>query len=85
MEREKVYSILDGERAYQNTVRKDNENETRQDEEKSVADFILYMEYTLNKAKEAIYTLNEEEALSLIRKATALGVATGEAFGFPER
>lgn len=84
MEREKVYSILDGERAYQNTVRKDNENETRQDEEKPVADFILYMDHTLNKAKDAIYTL-DEEALSLIRKVTALGVATGEAFGFPER
>ena len=43
------------------------------------------MEYTLNKAKTAIYKLNEIEALASIRKVTALGVATGEAFGFPER
>jgi len=85
MKRKKVYSILNAERTYQDTVRKENENETRKDEDKSVADFILYMDYTLNKAKDAIYTLNETEALALVRKVTALGVATGEAFGFPER
>ena len=85
MERNEVYRILDGEREYQDTSRVVNENETREDQEKSVADFILYMDYTLNKAKTAIYTLNETEALALVRKVTALGVAAGEAFGFPER
>jgi len=85
MERKEVYRIIDGERDYQNTVRKANENETREDQDKCLSDFILYMEYTLNKAKTAIYTLNETEALALIRKVTALGVATGETFGFPER
>jgi len=85
MERKEVYRIIDGERDYQNTVRKANENETREDQDKCLSDFILNMEYTLNKAKTAIYTLNETEALALIRKVTALGVATGETFGFPER
>lgn len=85
MERKEVYRIIDNERKYQDTVRRRNENETRKDDQKSVADFILYMEHTLNKAKTAIYTLNETEALALIRKITALGVAAGESFGFPER
>lgn len=85
MERKEVYRIIDGERDYQNTVRKANEKDTREDDEKSIADFIIYMEHTLEKAKTAIYTLDDDEALSLIRKITALGVATGESFGFPER
>lgn len=85
MEKQEVYRILDNERWYQDTVRKENKNETRDDAEKSVSEFILYMEYTLDKAKKAIYMLNEAEALALIRKTTALGIATGEAFGFPER
>jgi len=85
MERQEVYRILDGERDYQNTVRKENEKDTREDYEKSIADFVIYMEHTLNKAKTSIYTLDDEEALAMIRKVTALGVAAGESFGFPER
>lgn len=85
MKREEIYKIIDGERLYQDTIRKQNENETREDNEKSLSDFILYMDYTLNKAKTAIYTLNEDEAKALIRKVIALGVAAGESFGLPER
>lgn len=85
MERKEIYRIVDGERDYQDTIRKENENETREDNEKCLSDFILYMDHTLNKAKTAIYTLNDEEAKHMIRKVIALGVACGESFGLPER
>jgi len=85
MERTEVYRRLDNERQYQDTIRKENERETRNDNEKSVAEFILYMENKLNEAKDRIYNLNQECALDSLRKVTALGIAAGEAFGFPER
>ncbi len=81
MERKEVYELIDGEREYQNTVRKENEQETREDEEKSVADFILYMENKLAEAKHHIYYLSNEAAMDSIRKVTGLGVAAMEAFG----
>jgi hypothetical protein len=85
MKREDVYSVLDTERNYQDTIRKKNENETRNDDEKTIAEFILYMENKLNEAKENIYYLNNDAAMSSIRKVTALGVAAMEAFGVKSR
>lgn len=85
MERKEVYRIIDGEREYQDTIRRDNENETRDDKEKSVADFMLYMKEHLRRAEHNHYYLNEANALAEIRKVVALGVAAGEAFGLPER
>ena len=81
MKRKKVYKLLDGEREYQDTVRKENEKETREDSEKSVADFILYMENKLDEAKHHVYYLSNEAAMDSIRKVTGLGVAAMEAFG----
>ena len=83
MDRKEIYRIIDGEREYQDTIRKNNENETREDEEKCVADFILYMEAQMNNAKDAHYKLQDPR--EFIRKVIALGVACGEAFGLPER
>ena len=74
MKRQYVYQLIDGERNYQNTRWNDKTN----DEDKSIAEFIIYMEHTLNKAKNAIYELDEESALDHIRKTTALGVAIME-------
>jgi len=85
MERHEVYGLIEDERYYQDHARKDNERETRSDSEKSVADFILYIEHTLNRAKLAIYQLDELEAMANIRKLTALGVAAMETHETPPR
>jgi hypothetical protein len=43
------------------------------------------MEHHLNKAKNSVYYLNQNEALAEIRKVTALGVRTMEIHGCPSR
>lgn len=88
MERKMVYERIDAERDYQDS--KWNERDQRKlgflpDEEKSVAEWILYMEHHLNKAKNSVYYLNQTEALAEIRKVTALGVRTLEIHGCPSR
>jgi len=85
MERKKVYAMIDDERKYQDTIRRQNEKETREDHEKSVAEFLLYIEYTLKKAKKAVYLLNNKEAMGYVRKIAGLSVAAMEAFETPER
>lgn len=79
MKREKVYELLDSERDYQDW-RWDNGmiRDRLKDEEKSVADWVNYMEFHLNLAKEHIYMLRKDDALSEVRKITALGVACME-------
>ena len=85
MERKDVYQAIDEERNYQDTIRGENDNETQDDNEKSVSEFLIYMENKLNEAKSRIYYLNKTGALDSIRKVTALGVAAMEAFGVPQR
>jgi len=85
MKRKKVYKLIDGERKYQNTVRIENEGDTRNDDEKCVAEFLIYMENKLNEAKEDVYNLDIEGALENIRKVTALGVAAMESHETPAR
>ena len=79
MKREDVYKLIDGERAYQ-LLRHENKNAEfpHRDEDHSVADWIVYMEYHLENAKKWVYHLDMEGALCEIRKATALGVACME-------
>lgn len=86
MERKRVYNIIDSELKYQEH-RWDEGNKMSRipDEEKSVSEWILYMEHHLALAKEAIYFLKPESALSEIRKVTALGVRSMEIHGCPER
>lgn len=84
MKRNEVYERLDGERDYQDSRKFDSNSRVR-DVDKSIAEWILYIEHHLNKAKEQVYYLNEEEALAEIRKVTALGVRTMEIHGCPER
>jgi hypothetical protein len=86
MERQEVYERLDTERQYQDmrwTPRR--EKNGTPDEEKPPAEWINYMEFHLAKAKEAVYFLNDNEALAEIRKVTALGVRCMELHGCPER
>lgn len=86
MERQEVYKRLDTERDYQDlrwTPRR--EANGTPDEEKPVAEWVNYMEYHLQEAKNAIYNLNTEEALAQVRKVTALGVRAMELHGCPER
>jgi hypothetical protein len=85
MERTKVYKLIDTERTYQDTVRRQNEKDAREDHEKSIADFLLYIEFTLKKAKKSVYELNEREAMSYVRKIAGLSVAAMESFETPER
>lgn len=82
MERIKVYQVIDGERDYQ-----DHKwgNGDVPDEEKDVAEWINYMEFHLQKAKNSVYYLDRDEALAEIRKVTALGVRAMEIHGVPAR
>jgi len=82
MERKEVYKRLDGERDYQDSRKK---LRTVPDEEKPIAEWLIYMEHHLKKAKKATYYLNNEETLSRIRIITALGVRAMEIHGCPER
>ena len=86
MERQEIYKRLDSERDYQDgrwgTRR---EKEGTPDEEKPVAEWINYMEYHLQKAKERVYHLDTQGALHELRKVSALGVRAMEIHGCPER
>jgi hypothetical protein len=86
MNRQEVYKRIDGERDYQDLtwVARRTADGTP-DEEKDVAEWINYMEFHLQKAKNAVYYLKTEEALAEVRKVTALGVRTIEIHGCPER
>ena len=86
MERKEIYKRLDGQRDYQDItwVARRTANGTP-DEEKSISEWLTYMEHHLNKVKEAIYYLKDDEALAEIRKVTALGVRAMEIHGCPER
>jgi hypothetical protein len=86
MEREEIYTRIDGERDYQDA----NWGSRRQmdgtpDEEKPVAEWINYIEYHIGKAKEKVYHLDTEGATHELRKVAALAVRAMEIHGCPER
>ena len=83
MKREDVYILIDGERQYQDINR--SNGIPLSDADTSISSWILYMEEHLNRAKKAIYDLDETNALEQIRKATALGVACMEYNETPAR
>lgn len=86
MERKLIYQIIDGERNYQdNKWTNVNVESGIPDDEKSVAEWINYMEYHISRAKEAVYHLNTEAALAEMRKVIALGIRAMEINGCPER
>jgi len=77
MNRAKVYELIDGEREYQlqRPIIK-NAKFPYRDEDHSIADWLIYMEWHLERAKLYIYNLDFTKALSEIRKVTALGNET---------
>ena len=83
MTRQRVYKLIDGERDYQDARWSDGR--PMSDETTPVAAWILYMEKHLSLAKERVYNLDENAALSQIRKVTALGVACMENNKTPAR
>jgi len=86
MERHDVYKRIDGERKYQDIRWNTNLNEDQiPDEDKSVAEWLNYIEYHLDKAKNENYHLNKEGALDELRKVAALAVRAMEIHGCPER
>lgn len=86
MRRTEVYSCIDGERDYQDAVwGVRRERDSTPDEEKPVAEWINYIEYHLSKAKERVYHLDTQGALTEVRKVAALAVRTIEIHGCPER
>ena len=86
MERTEVYDRIDTERQYQDlrwTPRRAANGVA--DNEKPPAEWINYMEFHLTEAKNAVYHLNDEEALAQVRKVAALAVRCLELHGCPER
>lgn len=86
MTRENVYRIIDAERNYQDLRWNQGLREDlTPDKDKSVAEWLIYMEVLISEAKKSVYHLKKDDALALIRKITAVGVAAMEIHGAPER
>jgi hypothetical protein len=86
MERDNVYKRIDGERDYQDKTWVARRTlDGTPDEEKSVAEWINYIEFHVSKAKDRVYHLNTQEALAEVRKIAALAVRAMEIHGAPER
>lgn len=86
MNRSEVYKHLDIEREYQDlkwNPRRDLVNVG--DEDLSISDWLNFMEFHLEKAKNQMYYHKNDAALDEVRKVTALGVRCLELNGCPER
>lgn len=81
MDRSNVYKLIDGEREYQNS----RPPRPKSDSETSVAEWLNYMQHHMLVATEAVYFLDEQEALESIRKIAALAVACMEHNDTPAR
>jgi hypothetical protein len=86
MEKEEVYRRINGELIYQD-VRWDNDMrpDNIPDEDKPVAEWLNYIEFHLEKAKNCNYHLKRQLALAEIRKIAALSVKALIVHGCPER
>lgn len=86
MERQEIYNRIDGERNYQDaTWGSRRQMDGTPDEEKPVAEWINYIEYHVNKAKDKVYHLDTEGATDELRKVAALAVRAMEIHGCPAR
>lgn len=81
MNREEVYLLIDSERDYQDS----KPPRPSSDEDTSVAEWLLYIEFHLEAAKRNVYHLDLTETMGHIRKLTALGVACMEHNDAPRR
>ena len=86
MERKKIYKIIDQERDYQDfkwDLRKGIDGVP--DSDKSIAEWVCYMETHINQVKREIYNLDKERALHQMRMVAALAVRCLEVHGCPKR
>ncbi len=79
--REDAIKAIGEERDYQNNLKKAKDKYNELDYEKSIADFLVFIEYHLTRAKIGIYHLDEAQALDEVRKIGALTVACMETHG----
>lgn len=90
MKRNNVYKLIDSERDYQDS-RWDNNSETRSgkndilDRDKSIAEWLNYIEFHLTEAKHSVYALESKQAKESVRKIAALAVACLENNECPSR
>jgi D-aminopeptidase len=90
MKREDVYKLIDGERDYQDS-RWNDSSETRSgkpdilDKDKSLAEWLNYIEFHLGEAKHAVYALEPKKVRESIRKIAALAVVCMEYYDCPPR
>lgn len=77
--RQQVLDIISAERDYQNTRWPSG------DQDKSVAEWIVYLDHLLAKAKASVYELNRDEAMTMIRNIAAVCVACMEYNAVPSR
>lgn len=86
MKRSEIYKAIDEERRHQDLKWNDRNTKSEiPDNEKSIAEWIIYMEAHLNKSKEMVYKLDKNAALAELRKVVALGVRAMEIHGCPSR
>lgn len=84
--RQVIYGKIDEERAYQDLKWSTGQRPDQvPDKDKSVAEWLNYIEYHLDLAKKNVYNLDKTAALDDIRKITALAVRCMEIHGCPER
>lgn len=89
--RQEVYSLIDGERDYQDYLAVKSGTELDSVRPHSTEEFVLYMEDYLSECKTILsrtWTKDRvapPEALAALRKVTTLGVACMEQHGAPPR
>jgi len=87
MKREDVYKLIDEERDYQDRkwAAQKGHPHPKSDFDLAIADWLIYIERVLSKAKDRIYYLKEAEALDEVRKIAAVCVACMENNETPPR
>ncbi len=86
MTRQEVYTVLDGERAFQDEM---SQRTDRPDmiEEMHVGDILSAIQYNLSLATKAWYhgSVPHSDAIGYLRKIAALCIKAGETHGMPSR
>lgn len=86
MEKQVVYQRIDGELVYQDIKWENGLRSDRvPDSEKPIAEWLNYIEFHLDKAKNQNYHLNKDGSLDELRKVAALAIRALMIHGCPER
>ena len=84
MDRIDIFNRITGERLYQDMMYANREDGVP-DNQKPVSEWLNYIEYHLQKAKNHNYKIEKEESIHELRKIAALAVAAMEVHGCPAR